>query len=47
MWGFAEKDQVRVLRVLGRRVVVGRLAKLGKGERSPGTGEVIEAGELD
>lgn len=36
MWRFAEKDEVRALRVLGRRVLVGRLASLGKGKRSPG-----------
>lgn len=37
---------MRALRVLGRRVLVGRLARLGKGKRSPGTGAATEAGEL-
>ena len=45
-WRFAEKDEVRALRVLGRRVLVGRLARLGNGKRSPGTGAATEAGEL-
>ena len=45
-WRFAEKDEVRALRVLGRTVLVGRLARLGKGKRSRGTGAATEAGEL-
>ena len=37
---------MRALRVLGRTVLVGRLARLGKGKRSRGTGAATEAGEL-